>query len=95
MLRKKAQILVVGEDRKIPGILSFDGRTLTFKSTDFYHPVERNINANEIVQTGARQNFFFFNRFFYVRLRDGRKYRFYTWYNKEFVRKINRTIHSK
>lgn len=94
MLQAKAKILTTEEDRKIPGILTFDGVKLVFKSTDFYHPVTREIYANEIIQTGKRQNFVFFNRFFYVRTRDGRKFRFYTWRNAAFVKEINHAIHT-
>jgi hypothetical protein len=94
MIRAKAQILEPKEFRKINGILTFDGHKLVFKSADIYYPITREISAKEIVQTGARQSLFFFNRFFYVRTREGRKFRFYTWKNKAFVREINKVIHA-
>ena len=93
MISAKAQILEPKEFRKIDGILTFDGEKLVFKSTDIYYPITREVSANEIVQTGARQNFWLFNRYFYIRTREGRKFRFFTWKNKAFVREINKVIH--
>ena len=93
MLKIKAKVLESKEFRKIDGILTIDKNYLIFKSTDLYYPVIRKISINEIVQVGKRQKLIFFDRFFYIRTREGRKFRFYTRQTKKAVNYLNSLIH--
>ncbi len=93
MLKLKAKIIEPTEFRKINGILTISNNYLIFKSLDLYYKIIRKIPINEIVQVGKRQNLVFFNRFFYIRTREGRKFRFYTWHTKKAVNYLNQLIH--
>lgn len=93
MLKIKAKVLEPKEFRKINGILIINENYLTFKSLDLYYPLTRKISINEIVQVGKRQKLIFFDRFFYIRTREGRKFRFYTWQTKKAVNYLNSLIH--
>ena len=94
MLKTKVFVLEPISQRKVPGILIIDDKYLYFKSTDLYYKLERKIPLNNIVQAGKRQKFIFFSRFFYIRTREGSKFRFYTFHHKKVVQYINRQIHN-
>ncbi len=92
-LKTKAKVLVPYQERLIPGILTISDDFITFQSTDLYVKVNYKIPINQIIQAGKRKKLFFFNRFVYVKNREGRIFRFYLWNTSKVLKLINSLVH--